>query len=117
MKNDITFDYPGVSIDYLFPERSHKATRRGTMRPIQLDHEPYEVLFINEDDIYFHLVFGKITDAHFLYIPLWNFACEIDDLRNKLWNLDSILSVDSKFGYDDAIAITHALEIAADLIS
>ena len=117
MKTDITFEYPGVEIDYEFPERSRKVTHKGTLRPVQLDHEPYEVLFINEDNLCFHLVFGKMYDAQFLCIPFWNFGCEIDDLRNKLWNLDSILSIDRKFGIDDAVAITYALENVADLIN
>ena len=118
MKDTVTFEYPFSHVDYEFPERSKIVKRKASLKPIQIDHEPYEVLLVNDHKLCFHLIFGKTVHSQgFLCIPCWDFGCEIADLRNKVWNLDSILSIDHKFTFEDAVTITYALAEIAELLN
>ena len=118
MQDCITFEYPFPEIDYEFPENSRMVRHKASMLPVQIDHEPYELILKNEKNLLFHLIFGKMsTGENYLCIPFWDFGCEIADFRNKLYNYDSIVSDDKKFNLEDATAITYALAKAADVIA
>ena len=103
---NITFTFPVVTwLDPEDPEDSEISSCEAVIRPIQLDHPPYEM---NLD--------ARGVNGNFLCIPNWQFGCELADLDDKSWNMDSILHADSQLDYEDATAITWALSVVSSYI-
>lgn len=111
----ITFQFPVVYLDPDDMEEAEICYCTGVIRPIRLDHEPYEML-LEARGYSFHLIFGSQLNGNFLCIPDWQFGCELTSLKNKDWNLDSILHNESRLDYEDATAITWGLSLASNLI-
>lgn len=116
MNNTITFKYPVVKLDVEQPDESVLLYREGEIRPIQLDHEPYE-MSVNTYDHGFHLIFGSQINGNFLCIPNWQFGCELSRLDNKAWNMDALNWDESRIVPEDMPAIVWALAEVAELIS
>ena len=112
----ISFEYPVVYFYSDDPEDSDITYCEGTIWPINLDREPYE-MNLNAQGCSFHLIFGRQVNGRFLCIPNWQFGCELAKLKDTSWNLNSILEKDSRLDYEDASAITYALELVSDLIN
>lgn len=116
MKNSIPFEYPIVLFDAEDPDESQVIAGKAAVTPIQLGHEPFE-MGLTARGYYYHLIFGHQTNGGFLCIPNWNVGCEIAELNNKSWNMDSLLDCNgSLLEYEDASAITYALDLASDLV-
>ena len=111
----ITFEFPVVCFHSDDPEDAEVSYCKGAIRPIQLDQEPYE-MNLEARGYSFHLIFGSQINGNFLCIPNWQFGCELADLRDKDWNLDSILHADSQLDYEDATAIVWGLSIVSSFI-
>lgn len=111
----IPFEYPVVHLDPEDPVDAEISYSQGLIEPIRMDHEPYEMI-LNAQGYRFHLIFGSQVNGHFLCIPNWQFSCELARLNNKSRNLDSILRNDGCIDYEDATAITWALDMASELI-
>ena len=72
---------------------------------------------VNAQGYSFHLIFGRQINGRFLCIPNWQFGCELAQLSNRSWNLNSMLEKDSRLDYEDATAITCALDLVSNLIN
>ena len=113
---NITFTFPVVTwLDPEDPEDSEISSCEAVIRPIQLDHPPYE-MNLDARGYSFHLIFGNQVNGNFLCIPNWQFGCELADLDDKSWNMDFILHADSQLDYEDATAITWALSVVSSYI-
>ena len=113
---NITCTFPVVTgLDPEDPDDSEISSCEAVIRPIQLDHPPYE-MNLDARGYSFHLIFGNQVNGNFLCIPNWQFGCELADLDDKSWNMDSILHADSQLDYEDATAITWALSVVSSYI-
>ena len=112
---EIPFEYPVASQKPNLTHGSRQTRCKGTIKPIQLDREPYEIT-LEARGYSFHLIFGSQINGNFLCIPNWQFGCELGDLTSKAWNLDSILRTESQLEYEDATAIIWGLSFASELI-
>ena len=111
MNTCIPFDFPIVTwLDPEDPEDSEISSCRAVIHPIQLDRSPYEI-DLDARGYSFHLIFGSQVNGNFLCIPNWQFGCELADLGDKSWNMNSILHADSQLDYEDATAIAWALSV------
>lgn len=88
--------------------------KHGTIRVINLDHEPYEVC-INANGYGFHAIFGSQENGHFLCIPDWNVGCELSSYKDRFWNIESIVR-SGNLGSEEACAIGNALDLLDFLI-
>lgn len=111
----IAFEYPVVYLDSDDPEDADISYCGGSIWPINFDQEPYEMT-LDARGCSFHLIFGSQINGRFLCIPNWQFGCELAQLTNRSWNLDSILEKTSRLDYEDATAITWALDLVSSLI-
>jgi len=113
---DMPFTFPVVTwLDPEDPEDSEVSCCEAVIHPIQLDHSPYE-MDLDARDYSFLLVFGNQVNGNFLCIPDWQFGCELAELEDKSWNMDSILHADSHLDYEDATAISWALSVVLTYI-
>lgn len=103
----ILYWYPVVYLDEYDPEDCVVKQEQGTIIPYRLDREPYEVN-IEARGCRFHLIFGHQVDGMFLCIPDWNVGCDLSDLSDRSWNMDSLLKTDH-LDYEDSTAIVWAL--------
>ena len=100
----ISFEFPVVYFHSDDLEDAEVSYCKGAIKPIQLDHEPYEMT-LEAQGCSFHLIFGSQINGRFLCIPNWQFGCELAELTDKDWNLDSMLNTYSQLDYEDATAI------------
>lgn len=112
----IPFDFPVVWLDPDDPEENEVSYNKASIYPIRLDQEPYE-MSLDAQGSSFHLIFGSQVNGNFLCIPNWQFGCELSDLDDRSWNLNSILHSDSYLTYEDATAITWALSLVSGMIN
>jgi hypothetical protein len=111
----VSFEFPVVYLDPDDPEDAEVTYCQGAIKPIQFDREPYEMT-LEARGYSFHLIFGSQECGNFLCIPDWQFGCELADLSDKSWNMNSILFSDSKLDYEDVTAIVWGLSLAANFI-
>lgn len=109
----ILYWYPIVYLDGDDPEDNVVVRKQGKIIPYQLDQEPYDVS-VEASGYSYHLIFGKQVDGMFLCIPNWDIGCEISDLSEWSWNIDSLLKT-GWLDYEDAAAIAWALYSIDDL--
>ena len=100
-------------ITFSFPLRENPENRQvvestGTLMPIQLGKEPFETT-LHARGYSFHLIFGNQINGWFLCVPNWGIGCELAQLDDRCWNLNSILNATDRLKYADAAAITWAL--------
>lgn len=112
----ISFEYPIMCPHPDNPKDTGISYREGIICPINLVREPYEIT-LNAHGYSFHLILGKQINGVFLCIPNWQFGCEFSRLSDQFWNLKSILEKDSLLDYEDAAAITYALDFVSSLIN
>ena len=112
----MSFEFPVVYFYSDDPEDAEVSYCKGAIKPIRLDREPYEVN-LEAHGYSFHLIFGTQINGNFLCIPNWQFGCELADLSDKDWNLDSILKVGSRLDYEDATAIIWGLALIAEFLN
>lgn len=112
----LSFEYPVVYFISDDPEDAEVSYYEGSVWPINLEREPYEMTLIAQG-YSFHLIFGSQINGRFLCIPDWQFGCELAQLSDKSWNLNSILEKDSRLDYEDATAITWALDMVSKMIN
>ncbi len=108
----ITYSYPYFIFCEEEPEDSVVTQRIASIRPVNLDHEPYEA-FLNDGNNSFHLIFGRQINGHFLCIPNWNIGCELASYDDIQWNessLSEITDCTGKIYYNDVSAICYALK-------
>lgn len=109
----ISFEFPVVTFYSDDLEDADISYYKGTIKPIRLDREPYEIT-LEARGYSFHLIFGSQIYGNFMCIPNYQFGCELAGLTNKDWNLHSMLQVDSLLDYEDATAIVWGLAIASN---
>ena len=112
--NDIQFWYPAVIEAPFTDEHPLVEKRSGTIRVINLDHEPYEIN-INANGNGFLAIFGSHISGNFLCVPNWHLGCELGPYKDRFWNIDSIAAT-GKVVYEDACAIGNALDLISILI-
>lgn len=112
----MSFEFPVVYFYSDDPEDAEVSYCKGAIKPIRLDREPYEVN-LEARGYSFHLIFGTQINGNFLCIPNWQFGCELADLSDKDWNLDSILKADSQLDYEDATAIIWGLALISEFLN
>ena len=112
----IPFEFPVVWLDSDDPELSDISYRKGEIIPVRLDREPYEA-DLEARGFSFHLIFGSQVNGNFLCIPNWQFGCELAELSDRSWNMDSILHADSFLEYEDATAVAWALSVLSSYLS
>ncbi|MBQ6500219.1 MAG: hypothetical protein IJI87_02360 [Mogibacterium sp.] len=113
----ISYEYPMILFDYDDPDDSKVIYHQARLNPIQFDHEPYEAA-LTARGYYYHLIFGSQTNGGFLCVPNWFVGCEIADLDDVSWNMDSLLDCDARvLEYEDASAIAWALKSVSDLVN
>ena len=104
----ISYTYPVV---YFYDddfEESEIIKRKGRIRPIRMEKEPYEAEVLAEG-YSFHILFGSQINGNFLCIPNWHTGCELAALSDIPWNLNSIMGDKESVSYEDATAIAYAL--------
>lgn len=108
----ISYEFPVIYLDGDDPEHGEAKIvyEKACIRPLQLHRDPYEVL-LEARGYSFHIIFGSQINGNFLCIPNWNVGCELAELWDRSWNMDSILRADSQLDYEDATAITYALAL------
>lgn len=108
----IVFEYPYFVFKEEDPEDSVIIKKEASIRPINLSHEPYDVI-LNDGENSFHLIFGKQINGRFLCIPNWFIGCELASYDDVHWNEES-LSEATEFSrtinYNDVSAICYALK-------
>ncbi len=107
--NKIQFWYPTVKDEMPFEDQSNIQHKHGSIRVINLDHEPYEAI-INTEGSGFHAIFGSQINGHFLCIPDWGMGCELGPYNDQFWNTNSIYS-SGRVSYEDACGLSNALEL------
>lgn len=107
--NNIRFWYPAIKEDAPFLREEDIQRKQGSIRIINIDHEPYEIN-INADGYGFHTIFGSQSSGHFLCIPNWNIGCGLGPYNDRYWNTNSIYG-SGKIRYEDACAIGNALQL------
>lgn len=110
----IQYWYPVVYLDEDDPEDTVVVQKHGSILPYRLDSEPYEAR-ITTDESSFHLIFGHKASGMFLCIPDWNIGCDLSELSDRDWNLNSLLSTD-RLDYEDSTAIVWALYSISSLL-
>ena len=111
----ISFEFPVVNSCSDDLEDAEISYRKGSIKALQLDREPYEAT-LEAHGYSFHLVFGSQANGNFLCIPNWQFGCELADLSDKDWNLHSMLRTDTLLDYEDATAIVWGLSLVSNYI-
>ena len=112
----ISFEFPVVYSYSDDPEDAEVSYYKGAIKPIQLDHEPYEMT-LEAQGYSFHLIFGSQINGNFLCIPNWQFGCELAELTDRNWNLESMMHTTSQLDYEDATAIVWGLSLASKYIN
>lgn len=107
--DEISYTYPVGYYHGEFSEKYDVDYRDGTIIPIRLDAEPYEVT-VEAEGWSFHLLFGSQINGKFLCIPNWRVGCELSSLNDVLWNKNSLLGKDDSFNYYSATAVVYALK-------
>ena len=107
--NDIMFWYPAPEDDEPFHDSSDIRRKQGSIKIINIRHEPYEIT-IDTDGYSFHAIFGSQINGHFLCIPNWNIGCELASYNDRYWNIKSIFR-SGRVRYEDAYAIGNALQL------
>ena len=57
----------------------------------------------------FHLIIGRHSYSHYIYIPTWNIAMDISYLDDRFWNREHLLHTYPELSPVDAISIVEAL--------
>lgn len=83
-----------------------KKTWAGEIKPIQLDHEPYEAE-VSARGSCFHLLVGHHAYGNYICIPNWDIGTELSDLSDSFWNLERLSS--TKLKKVDACSVAYAL--------
>ena len=88
----ISYEFPVIYLDGDDPEHGEAKIvyEKACIRPLQLHRDPYEVL-LEARGYSFHIIFGSQINGNFLCIPNWNVGCELAELWDRSWNMDSIL--------------------------
>ena len=107
MMEPIRYWYPVVYLDEDDPEDTLVVRKQGRILPFRLDREPYEA-DVEACGSCFHLLFGTQVNGMFLCIPDWHVGCELSDLSDRSWNLDSLLKAD-RLDYEESTAVVWAL--------
>lgn len=110
----ILFWYPIVYLDEKDPADHVVYRDSGKITPLQLSREPYEVI-VNARGSSFHLIFGKQVNGMFLCIPNWNIGCELSNLFDRDWNMNSLLNTEG-LDYEETTAIIWALYNIGNLL-
>lgn len=105
-----TFEYPVVHFYGADPEDAEIQTEEAELRTINLKYEPFEAS-VDTMDRSFHLIFGHQINGFFLCIPNWQFGCELAELDDENWNINSMLRRTTMLTYEDVSAITRALSL------
>ena len=103
----ILYWYPIVYLDQDYPEDSVIVQGRGRIISYQLDHEPYEA-DVDAGGYSFHLIFGHQTSGMFLCMPDQGVGCQLSELSDRDYNMNSLLKTD-RADYEDTTAIVWAL--------
>ena len=115
MGSAIIYEYPFVRLSTGGSGKTQKKYYEGRIRPLQFDHEPYE-MSLEACGYYFHLIFGRQINGHFLCIPNWQFGCELANLDNISWNTDALTRDKSRLKSQCVAAIVWALSEVSDLL-
>ena len=83
-----------------------KKTWAGEIKPIQLDHEPYEAE-VSARGSCFHLLVGHHAYGNYICIPNCDIGTELSDLSDSFWNLERLSS--TKLKKVDACSVAYAL--------
>lgn len=78
----------------------------GSIAPIQLEHEPYEVE-VSARGSYFHLIIGNHAYGNYICIPNWDVGTELASLADSFWNLERLYN--TKLKKVDACSVVYAL--------
>ena len=107
--NPIFYNFPLIySVDDSSDNTEVKILE-GTIEPIKLSTEPYE-MNINALGWSYHVIFGSQINGHFLCIPNWDIGCELAAYDDITWNMNSLLKENSKINYQGASAVLYALK-------
>lgn len=109
----ILYWFPVASVDDDSEEKTI-IRKSGRIIPYQLDEEPYEV-DVETMGASFRLIFGSKINGRFLCIPNWALGCELSDLEDHRWNIESILRTE-RLDYDECNAIAWALSSIGKLL-
>lgn len=104
----ISYPFPIVCLDEEDPEEGEIIQCSGLLTPIRVDHEPYEAV-VEARGYRFHILFGSQSGGNFLCIPDWQLGCELADIQDLSWNINSILHTGGRLDYEDATAIVYAM--------
>lgn len=85
----------------------------GSIDPIQLEHEPYEVE-VNARGSYFHLIIGSHAYGNFICIPNWDVGTELADLSDSFWNQERLCN--TKLKKVDACSVAYALQVLSNYV-
>lgn len=110
----ILYWYPVVYLDEDDPEDYVVVREQGRIIPSQLNREPYEAN-VEARGYSFRLIFGKQTNGMFLCIPDWNTGCNLSELTDYDWNMDSLLKTD-RLDYEECTAIAWAISSIGSLL-
>lgn len=111
----ISYTYPVMYFCDDDFEGSDIVRRKGRIRPIQVEKEPYEAEILAEG-YSFHILFGSQMSGNFLCITNWHTGCELAALADIPWNLNSIMGDKESVSYEYATAIAYALSEISKII-
>lgn len=83
-----------------------KTSWKGIIRPIQLQHAPYEVE-VSARGSFFHLIVGRHSYGNYICIPNWNVGTELSALSDLFWNQERLGNTDLK--KVDACSVAYAI--------
>lgn len=83
-----------------------KSSWEGIIRPIQIQHAPYEVE-VSARGSSFHLIVGCHSYGNYICIPDWNVGTELSALSDLFWNLEHLKNANLK--KVDACSVAYAV--------
>ena len=118
MTNSISFEYPVTHYDLDDPDKTTVLKHNASIKPMQLEHEPFEMALSTTRGCYYHMIFGSQMNGHFLCIPNWQVGCELAKLDDVFWNRESLLNCNNQqIADDDISAIVYALDYVSDYVN
>lgn len=105
----IPYEFPVITQSEAPEKQRTRTLCKAKIIPIELEQEPYEAT-VEAFGLSYHLLFGRQINGSFLCIPNWHFGCELAELSDTCWNLDSIIGAKGEVDETGAAAIVFALK-------
>lgn len=87
----------------------------GSIIPIQLQKQPYEIE-VNARGSCFHILIGTHVYGNFICVPNWDVGTELSSLSDLFWNKERLYQK-TKLKKVDACSIAYALQELSKHIS